>query len=144
MTKGTMTTIPLHLAGALAVVGAFAGLLAGGCTIDREITKPPETRDLRREEICAKLQSPDFKHKLEAEKQIDKLEPVEKRRILLALSSDSDPAVRLITVKHLARIDDSEARERLTEIATSDPDATVREIAGGSTATDHGSYRTHP
>jgi HEAT repeat protein len=113
----------------LAVVGALGWLLSGGCAIDREITKPPEKRDLTRQEIWTKLQSPDFKQKLEAETQIDKLEPVEKRRILLELSRDSDPAVRLIAVKHLAGIDHPEVHARLAEISKSDPDPTVREIA---------------
>jgi hypothetical protein len=114
--------------GLLAVAAAAAVTYC--CAVDRDITKPPEKRDLKADEIRAKLTGSDFKEKLEAEKQIDKLEPDEKRRILLGLSGDADPAVRLIAVKHLRRLDHPDARAALEKLAAGDPDPTVRELAG--------------
>jgi hypothetical protein len=117
--------------GVLFALGALAWLVGAGCCVDHEITKPVETRDLTRDEIRAKLTSSEFRDKLAGEKQIDKLPPDEKLRILLGLSRDSDPAVRLIAAKHLLRIDVPEARERLAQMSQSDLDSTVREVAGG-------------
>jgi hypothetical protein len=117
--------------GLLLLLGVFAWLLACGCCVDREITKPVEKRDLTQDEIRAKLTSGEFREKLAGEKQIDKLAPDDKLRILLGLSRDADPAVRLIATKHLLGIDRPEANERLSQMAKSDPDSTVRDLAGG-------------
>jgi hypothetical protein len=111
--------------------GALAWLMNGGCSVDREISKPVEKRDLTQDEIRAKLTSGEFKDKLAGEKQIDKLGLDEKLRILLGLSQDPDPAVRLIAVKHLAKMDHPDARQKLAQLAQSDPDPTVRDLAGG-------------
>ena len=109
---------------------AATWLLLHGCSVDRDITRPTQKRDLTGDEIRDKLRSLDFKEKLEAEGQIDRLEPPEKRRTLLALADDPDAAVRLIAVKHLRKADTEEARARLSRLAKDDPDPTVRELAG--------------
>ncbi len=100
------------------------------CSIDRDITRPVELRDLTTDEIRIKINSPDFKDKLEADRQIDKLEVEERRRILLKLSTDPDAPVRLIAAKHLKKIDHPEAHAALRRMAQEDPDETVREFAG--------------
>ena len=119
----------LPVVGGLTIVAVGLWLLSGGCSVDREISKPVEKRDLTLDEIRTKLASSDFKQKLDAEKQIDKLEAEEKCRILLGLSREPDAAVRLIAVKHLAKLERPDARARIGEIAKDDPDPTVREFA---------------
>jgi len=119
--------------GAMALVlvaGAGAWVAAGGCSTDPTVAQPHLKRDLKAEEIRSMLTTGDFKQKLEAQKQIDKLEPEERLRIVLALAKDADAAVRLIAVKKLRAIDDPRAKAELARLAKDDPDETVRELAG--------------
>ncbi len=121
------------IGGSTLAVLAAAGtwMVAGGCTINTEITKPHREHDLRRDEIRALLESGDFQRKLDASRQIDKLEPDEKLDVLQGLARHRDPAVRLMAVKRLRTIDDPRARETLAALAAEDADDTVRELAAG-------------
>ncbi|MBI2930832.1 MAG: HEAT repeat domain-containing protein [Planctomycetes bacterium] len=121
----------LTLGGAvLAVTGAVAWVAIGGCSIDPTVAQPYKERDLKAEEIRTMLTGGDFKQKMEAQKQIDKLEPEEKLGLLVTLSNDSDPAVRLIAIKKLRPIEDARAKERLAQMAKEDPNEMVRQQAG--------------
>jgi hypothetical protein len=118
----------IPVVGLLLAAGALLWLFGGGCSVDTEITKPVERRDLASEEVRTKLKSPDFKEKLEAERQIDKLEPGERRRLLLELARNREAPVRLIAAKHLRKLSDDEVRALLRRMAKEDPDPAVREI----------------
>ena len=118
--------------GAMALVlvaGAGAWVAAGGCSTDPTVAQPHLKRDLKAEEIRTMLTSGNFKQKLEAKDQIDKLEPEERMRVLTALSTDSDAAVRLIAVQKLKKSDDPRAKDILAKLAKDDPDDTVRDLA---------------
>jgi HEAT repeat protein len=100
-----------------------------GCS-DPTVKEPYQQKDLTVEEIRAKLKSEDFKHRLEASKQIDKLPSEEKLLVLLNLAADPEPSTRLLAVKKLQAVDDPRARQKLEQLAQSDPDTDVREAAG--------------
>ncbi len=120
----------LSLGGAaLAVAAVGAWVAMGGCATDPTVAKPHEKRDLKAEEIRAMLTTGDFKQKLEAQQQIDKLEPEERMSVLATLSTDADAAVRLIAVKKLKKSDDPRAKDILAKLAKNDPDETVRDLA---------------
>lgn len=117
--------------GVLLLLAAAIGgvwIFHSGC-IDSSVTQPYQEKDLTLDEIRSKFQSGDFKQKLEAGKQIDKLEPSEKLRVLLTLSKEQDPPTRVLAVKKLKPIDDPRARETLERLAKEDPDPTVRQLA---------------
>ena len=116
-------------AGLLALLGGGLWLSLGGCHVDTEVTKPYAQRSLATEEIRAMLASGDFKQRLEASRQVDKLEPQERLTVLLELAQDPDAAARLLAVKKLKEVDDPRARETLTKMAKDDPDPNVRELA---------------
>lgn len=119
--------------GAAVTVAAAAGawLAVSSCSIDPTVKEPYKERDLQAKEIRAMLTSGDFMKQREASRQIEKLEPEERLRILTTLSKDADAPVRLIAVKNLHKIDDPRAKETLAKLAKDDPDETVRELAGG-------------
>ena len=108
---------------------AVALLVLAGCA-DTTVKQPYKAPDLTVEEIRTKLQSEDFRQQLEASKQIDKLEPAEKLRVVLALSKDPRGKTRILAVKKLKAIDDAKARERLEQMAKDDPDPDVKDLAG--------------
>ena len=97
--------------------------------VDTTVTRPYEERDMTVREIRKKLTSGDFRQKLEASKQIDKLEVEERLSVLLVLSEDAEASTRLLAVKKLAKIEDSRAQARLERMSKDDPDELVRELA---------------
>ncbi len=113
-----------------AVLGSF-GLAIGfsGCHVDPTVSKPIEHRDLALDEIRGMLRSGDFKQRLEASKQIEKLPLDEKLRVLDGLAVDPDPAVRLMAAKKLRSIDDPRAKAT-RETLKNDADPDVRAMAG--------------
>jgi hypothetical protein len=120
--------------GVLAVlIGGIVWLSASGCQVDKEVTQPYQERSLATDEIKDMLKSADFKQRLEASKQIDQLPPQERLGVLLELTSDPDAATRLLAVKKLKTLTDPRAKSRLAELATDDPDQTVRELAASGT-----------
>ncbi len=108
----------------LLAVAAFAG-----CA-DTSVDKPYRKPELAAEEVRRKLASGDFRQRLEASKQIDKLAPEEKLQVLLILSKDPQASTRILAVKKLRELSDPRAKERLAEMAKSDSDPDVRELAG--------------
>jgi HEAT repeat protein len=119
--------------GGLALAAAAGGAVyvaLGGCHVDTSVTEPHRERDLAADEVRAMLAGGDFAKKVEAGRQIDKLPPADRLRILLRLADDPDPAVRLLAARKLRAIDDPAAKATLARLATDDPDETVREIAG--------------
>ena len=107
--------------------------LAAGACVDRTVTHPPREVDLTVEEIRTKLQTGSFRDKLEARKQIAKLEDGERFRVLQALSEDPAASTRTIAVGELGKmLPHAGALARLTEMAAEDPDETVRELAAES------------
>lgn len=107
----------------------FLLALLTGCGVDPTVKEPYKAKDLTVDEIRAKLQSGDFRQRLEATKQIDSLPSDEKLRVLLVLADDPQPSTRLLAVKKLRAIDDPQARAKLEQIAKNDPDPDVRELA---------------
>jgi HEAT repeat protein len=99
--------------------------------VDKSVTDPVRERNLVTEEIRSMLKSGDFKARLEASRQIDKLGQEEKINVLIDLARDSDPAARILAAKKLNEIDDPRAKETLAKLAKEDPDPEVREMAGG-------------
>lgn len=99
-----------------------------GC-VDTTVTRPYQEEDLTVKEIRKKLQSGDFRQKLEASRQIDKLPLEERVRVALILSEDGVASTRLLAVKKLGRMEDSRSRNRLEVLAKEDPDPVVRELA---------------
>ncbi len=100
-----------------------------GCRYDPTAKEPYKKRDLTVEEIRAKLKSSDFKQRLEASAQIDKLDPEEKIQVLLVLADDPVASTRLLAVKKLSPLQDARARAKLERLAKDDPDADVRDLA---------------
>ena len=108
----------------------FGLLLLGGFgCVDTTVTRPYQEEDLTIKEIRQKLQSGDFRQKLEASKQIDKLPIEERLRVVTVLSVDPAASTRLLAVKKLAKIEDPRSRARLEKMSKEDPDSVVRELA---------------
>ena len=126
MTKGMVILFLLIL---LTGGGTFA-FVNRDMLIDSSLTEPYVEKDLTTEEIRSKLLSGGLKQKLEASKQIDKLPPEEKIRVLLKLSEGDATTSRLMAVKKLRPIDDPRVKERLKWLAENDPDPLVRTLAG--------------
>lgn len=126
MTKGTIILFFLIL---LTGGGAFL-FVNRDALIDRSLTEPYVEKNLTAEEIRTKLLSGDLLQKIAARKQIEKLEPEEKLRVLLILADDSDVTVRLLAARELLKIEDPGAVDKLSWLAENDPDETVREVAG--------------
>lgn len=111
-------------------LAALLGLAALAGCVDETVTAPPEQRDLAVEEIRAKLKGDNFREKLAAKKQIGKLAPAERLRVLRALSQDPDVPTRTIAVQELGKmLPDDGARATLADVAKNDPDADVRQLA---------------
>ena len=115
----------------------LAGLVGGGVWLafftgcaDPTVKQPYKEEDLNTDQIRAKLNSPDFKEQLEGKKQIDKLPPDDKRKVLLVLADDPKPSTRIMAVQKLKTVDHPDARAKLEKLAREDADATVRELAG--------------
>ena len=102
MTKGTIILFFLIL---LTGGGAFL-FVNRDALIDRSLTEPYVEKNLTAEEIRTKLLSGDLLQKIAARKQIEKLEPEEKLRVLLILADDSDVTVRLLAARELLKIED--------------------------------------
>jgi hypothetical protein len=118
------------IAAIVAAAGAAAAWYAcKRSQVDPTVTQPFVERDLTTDEIRAKMASGDFKQVLEASKQIDKLDPAERLRVLLKLADDPQASTRLLAVRKLRAMDDPRARERLDAMAKGDPDADVRDAA---------------
>ncbi len=120
------------------VAAVAAAAVAGGAAlvwhkvhgpVDKTVAQPYVEKDLTVDEIRAKLKSKDFKGRVEAGKQIDKLEPEERLRVLLKLADDADTPARVLAVKKLRLIDDARAKDRLRKMAKDDPDSDVRDLA---------------
>lgn len=94
-----------------------------------ELTAPAVAKDLPVEEIRTKLKSGNFRDKLAAKKQIEKLEPADRLAVLAALLEDADVATRLLAVSALADVGSDEARAKLGEVAAKDADEKVRAAA---------------
>ncbi len=108
----------------------FGILLLGGFgCVDTTVTRPYQEEDLTIKEIRQKLQSGDFRQKLEASKQIDKLPLEERLRVVTVLAVDPAASTRLLAVKKLAKIEDPRSRARLKKMSNEDLDPVVRELA---------------
>lgn len=117
------------LAGAFVALGGSWPVLAGGCT-DSTVTARPVQKDLKVEEIRAGLRSKSFREKLAAKKQIGKLPPADRLRVLQALSQDPDAPTRTIAVQELGKMkDDAGARATLEQIAKNDASPDLRQLA---------------
>lgn len=94
-----------------------------------EVSAPVVQKDLPVEAIRAQLKSGNFRDKLAAKKQIEKLEPGDRLAVLTVLLGDDDVATRLLAVKALADLGSNEARAKLSEVAAKDADEKVRAAA---------------
>ena len=120
----------LVVAGIVLLAAAGGWLAFAGCHVDGTVAQPVEHRDLALDEIRGMLKSGDFKQKLEASKQIDKLPLDDRLRVLDGLAADPDQAVRLMAAKKLKTIDDPRAKATLEKLKN-DADADVKAMAGG-------------
>ena len=111
------------------LVAGTAWLATSGCHVDRDVTEPHRERSLMAEEIKRMLKSGDFKDRLEAAGQIDKLGAEEKLAVLLELAADADTAARILAARKLHDVDEPRAREALGRLAKDDADPEVREAA---------------
>lgn len=90
----------------------------------------PEEQDLTTSEIRTKLKSGSFREKLEARKQIGKLEREPRLKVLGALATDDDRPTRTIAVQELSvMLPDPAARELLQQLAAEDADPDIRALA---------------
>jgi hypothetical protein len=113
------------------VVGAalLAGLLVA-CGVDYTVTDMPEEQDLTSTEIRTKLKSGSFREKLEARKQIGKLEREPRLQVLRALATDPDAPTRTIAIQELGvMLPDPAAQETLELLAREDADPNLRALA---------------
>ena len=99
-----------------------------GC-VDKTITEPPKHKELTAQEIKNNLKKGDFRAKLEARKQLDKLPLEEKMKLLLELVVDEEASTRILAVRELGKLDDARATEAIQKAATSDADETVKSVA---------------
>ena len=105
------------------------GLLVVACT-DPTVHKMPEFKDLQVNQIKVMLKSPDFKKKLEAQRQIKKL-PVPARIALLGhLLKEKELATRLLAARLLAAVSDPKAKAMVQAVAKNDPNPIVRKLVG--------------
>jgi HEAT repeat protein len=111
------------------LVAGTAWLATSGCNVDRSVTEPHRERNLMVEDIRRMLKSGDFKDRLEAARQIDKLGDDEKVTVLLELAQDPDPAARILAARKLRDLDEPRATEALARLASEDADPDVREAA---------------
>lgn len=97
--------------------------------VDKTVTQPYVKPDLTVDEIRDKLKTGDFKQRIEATQQLNKLEPEERLRVLLKLAEAPESPVRMLAVKELRKIDAPEAKQKLQDLAANDLDSDVRELA---------------
>jgi len=104
-------------------------LLVGGC-VDSTVTARPVKKDLKVEEIRAGLRSKSFREKLAAKKQIGKLAPADRLRVLQALAQDPDAPTRTIAVQELGKmLPDPGAHATLQQVAKNDASPDLRQLA---------------
>ena len=99
------------------------------------ITKVQKVENLKSEQIIKMLASGDFKQKLQARKELNKLKPAEKKAVLLKMVAEKNPAVRMMAVQGLKEFkDDTQVKNVLTGLSgDSDKDvaALAKEVLGG-------------
>ncbi len=104
--------------------------VGAGCVVDYTVDEPPEARDLTTEEIRTALRTGSFRDKLEARKQIGKLEREQRLAVLGSLVADPDLPTRTIAVQELGKLlPDPGARETLEQVAAADADPGLRTLA---------------
>jgi len=114
---------------AVLAAALVAGALAG-CGVDYTVTEMPEEQDLTTAEIRSKLKSGSFREKLEARKQIGKLEREPRLQVLRALAADEDRPTRTIAIQELGvMLPDPGAQETLEQVAREDADPDLRALA---------------
>ena len=90
----------------------------------REITQAP-AKDLKGDQIIKMLTSGDFKQKLQARKEISKLKPQERKRVLLRMSKEKNPATRMMAIQGLKAFLKDPQVKKVMEGLQKDPDADV-------------------
>lgn len=115
--------------GSLPVVLALVFLAAGCGTVDKTVTQKPGQSNLTADQIKAKLTSGKFSEVQEARKQLDKLAVPDRVALLTGLLNDTKPAVRLVAVAELKKVNDPKAKDALAKVAASDPDPEVKAAA---------------
>ncbi len=109
--------------------GVFLILYYRGKAEADALTKPIERVELPIDAIKEKLRSPNFREKLEARRQIDKLTVADRVAVCKVLLADPDAPTRTLAVTVLAATDSPEARALLAEAAKSDADESIRGLA---------------
>lgn len=112
------------------LAAALLAVALPACGVDYTVTDMPEEQDLTTDEIRTKLKSGSFREKLEARKQIGKLEREPRLKVLRALATDDDRPTRTIAIQELgALLPDPGARETLAQLARDEPDPDLRALA---------------
>lgn len=130
----------LLLGGAMLALGtaALAGWWWHRATSEVEaLTAAPDGADLTASEIAAGLGSDDFRVRLQARRQIDRLPEARRAAVLQELARDARAEVRLLAVSGLEGVKGVPGVvEALRRLAQADPDPDVRSAAerlsGGS------------
>ncbi len=115
-----------------AVWGVCLFAVGWGAACDLSVTEKkqrPFDRPLTSAEIVAQLRSANFREKLEARRELGRLDPETRLRVLRRLLADEEVASRLLAVQELTNVPGAEARALLQQTASGDADATVREQA---------------
>lgn len=102
-------------------------LLAMGCP--GAIVDYPEQREMEQEEILNALRGDDFREKNAARKQLGTLSPDVQMDVLERLLQELDAPTRMIAVSELAARPSDQSTALLRQVADSDPDDEVRELA---------------
>ena len=99
------------------------------------ITRVQKVGDLKSDQIINMLTSTDFKQKLQARKELNKLTPTEKKAVFLKMLSQKDAATRMMAVQGLkAYLSDAavkKALEGMLKDKDTDVAAQAEEVLGG-------------
>lgn len=127
-TRVVVAAVALSLAGA----GTWAVLQWHRAEEDvQAVTAAPDSPGLSAARIAEMLASPDFKERIQARRQIDRLPERERVEVLAALSTDERAEVRMLAVSGMEALRSlPRVRDLLSRLAAGDPDPDVRASAG--------------
>ena len=107
----------------------FFLLFATSC-IDKSITEPPKHKNYSIQEIKTKLLGNNFRAKLDARKQIKKLNLKDKLNLFDKLLKEGDMPSRMLAIGELAKLlPNDSAKSMLEQAAKSDPNQSIKKQA---------------
>lgn len=107
---------------------ALVGLSMVACP--GRIVEYPEQTELSKQDLKKALTGDDFRKKTAAREQIGKLSAAEQVDLLKELLAEGDAPTRMLAISELMKLPEETWRPLLTDVAASDPDEEVRELAG--------------